>query len=178
MNYGKNHVSNNPSKSKHLLIVFIVLILFGAVAVLLVTSRNKPSEEETVLVIKTEFEKLLGYENETSNPLIKEIQNGFDVKVHSVSKKKNEYIVLCTFSNYDISQAFANLACNDEMSLKEFSEMFVNELKQQAKVNYDTELTIVSSEDGYITSFTEEQLDSATGGLVSYYKSIFEEGNE
>ena len=178
MNYGKNHVSNNSSKNKHLLIGVIALIVFGVIAVLLVTSRNKPSEEEAVSVIKTEFKQLLGYEAETTNPLIREIQNGFDVKVHSISKKKNEYIVSCTFSNYDISQAFANLESNDEMSLKEFSEMFVNELKQQAKVNCDTELILVSSEDGYITSFTEEQLDSATGGLISYYKSISEEGNK
>ena len=169
---------NTAPKNMGLLIGIIVaaaVIILGVGAVLFFKLSHMLPEEVAISAVKNEFDQLIGYDEENSSPLIKEIHSGFDVEVKKVTKKGDEYIVTCVLSNYDMKQAMETMDAGFEMTLKEYTELFANHLKGQKKVTFETKLVIVKEKDGYRAFFTEEQLNAATGGLIGSYKSMYEE---
>ena len=168
-------VEKETKNSKAIYIIIAAILVIGVVALIFIKPEEKLSEEEAIRIIENEFELLLGYDEEMNNPFVKEVYEGFEVTINRIKADKEGYVVSCTFSNYDLNQSIESMDENDEMTLKEYTEMFVNNLQEQQRVTYKTELYITASQNVYTTSFNQEQLDAATGGLISCYEKIFEE---
>lgn len=140
-------------------------------------SEPRVSDEEAASAVRSEYETLIGYEEETANDLIRALRDGFDVQVHSIKEQEDSVAIHCTLSNYDVCAAFAAVeASGEEMSLDSYGQALAAALEEQSRLELETELPLVIREDGSLrVTFTEEQLDTAMGGLLSYYEQMVEE---
>lgn len=152
-----------------------ILVIVALVAIL----GSRPgaiTEEDATEAINNEFILLLGGDTENANPIIDTLRNGFEVEVLSITKiDANSYRIECLFSNYDVLKAFDLFSStNTEISLNDFVHTLTNRLMEQPKITSDTELTLVINDDHtYQVTFTEKDLDYATGGFLSFYYQMY-----
>lgn len=179
MNEENRDSKKTVPKKKILLVVSIataIVIILGIAIAVFIKSRNMLPKETVIDTIEKEFDYLIGYDEKNSNSFVAAMHDGFEVEVKTVSKKENQYVASCMLSNYDFKKSLETVDTSSEMTLNEYTEKFLNNLAKQEKVIYKTKIIIKEEKDYYTASFTEEQLDGATGGLIDSYKTMFKEG--
>lgn len=162
---------------RRLALLAMGVLLVAAFSVLAGCSRL--SSEDAAATIQREYEAVIGYDAERSGQPLQAIRDGFAVEILSVDKSEGGYVVKCILSNCDVAAAFEAIDDSaDEMTLSGYAQVLSDEISGQERVELETEMTIVAGEDGsYETSFTDEQLNGATGGLISYYMQLSEGEN-
>lgn len=160
---------------RRLLILVVALVAVSSVLV----GCSKLSSEDAAATIQREYETVIGYDAERSSQPLQAIRDNFAVEVLSVDKSEGGHVVKCILSNCNAVAAFEALSdSTGEMTLSDYAQALSERIVEQERVELETEMTVVSSEDGsYETSFTDEQLDTATGGLISYYLQLAEGEN-
>lgn len=162
---------------KKYLLCFITM-LFVALLFLSGCANNKRlSQEDAATLIQQEYETLIGYDAEKKTQPISTIHDYFAIDILSVRREKDKYIVQCILSNQNVSKAFEILnSSTNEMTLNNYMQVLTEEITKQERIELETEMIVLVNEDGsYYVSFTDEQLDAAMGGLISYYMQIVEE---
>lgn len=165
-------------KKKYLFCMFCFLILILSACG---TSTKGISEEEVKDVLTEEFHSLIQYdqEDENANPLIRVIEEGFEISDIQISKSNDQYYIDCIISNYDVNGAISSFEESQEnISLEEYADMISNAIKASEKKSSPEQFTIVQTDSGYEVQYTEEQLDDALGGLITYYNGLTSEGVE
>lgn len=170
----KRKGKNAPNLKKQMLLLFILCI-----ALLLTSCRKTVSlnEDTAEQIIMTEFSEVLNYDENKSNPLILALYNGFNVSVEDIDKQKVGYSVNCTISNYDTKYAFQKMEkVTNTMELERFIENLANIMENGELISMNIKLPIWEDENGeYKTQFTEEQMDIALGGFLTYYSELMGE---
>lgn len=166
------------SKNKIIWIVIIAaVIVLGAVTAIFIKSRHMLSKETVVVAIEQEFEQLIGYDEESS-PLIKAIHDGFEVEIKTVSRDKDTYKVTCILSNHNLEKALERIEISSDITLKEYAKKVEENFKKQERITYETQIVIVVENNKYRATFTEQQLNAATGGLIDSYNTMFKGGDK
>lgn len=166
------------NKKTKILIGVVLIGIICSVAVFFMGGNKVDLDETSALeAIRNEFKAVINYnEDQSNNPLMAKICEGFEVEILSFKKKKEDYVVKCNLSNYDVVSAFNSIdTINKEMTLEEYGEMISSVVGEQEKLSTEAEIKLSIVNDEYRIIFTEEQIDAATGGLISYYKNLLGE---
>lgn len=173
------------SKSKGMKnIVIVCTVIFACVLAAFAIARVLGSDDNNAMLssaiadaITDEYALLIGYEETGANPLIDTLYEGFVVEVHKVKQHDNQYVAHCTFSNYDIPLAMDILVEEKTITYESYYNKLVEILKKQPLISCEVEINVSANEDEtFCAYFTEDQLDKAMGGFLSYYWRLQEEG--
>lgn len=161
--------------------IVIGLLAIVALTINLTSRKGMVSEEDAVAAIQSEFNILIGSEQEIVSPLISLLEDGFEVHITSIDKIDGKtYSIACELSNYNVINGFNKMTeIGGDMSLNEYSSSLIEYIRQQPKTVTNVEIKLSKNEQGeYVASFTEEQLNYAVGGLITYYAEILGKGQE
>lgn len=161
--------------------VFVLCLLMISLLSACGVSSKELSEEEVKNVLTKEFHVLIKYDQEDAdvNPMVKVLEEGFEVSDIQVKKSNGQYEVDCVISNYDVNKALASMeGTQANISLEEYADMISNAIKTAEKISSPEQFTIIQTDSGYEVQYTEEQLDDALGGLISYYNGLTSEESE
>ena len=172
-------IAPKKKKTKLLIVVCVValVLIAGAVVLAIVLNQNggngSLSDEKTAVetAIREELGAVLGY-GDYCSPFLKAIVENFGVHVKSVSNEAGQSYAVCTFSNYDVAAAFSKIQATKEMTYDEYMNTIVQLLNKQKRVEKEVKVLIVEENGVMRAQLTEEQLDIATGGLLTYYSNM------
>lgn len=142
------------------------------------TELKIPSLEEAYAIIINEINETLTSSNNQGSPLIETIMEHLNLKVTGITpdeKENGSFIVSCNVQNYSVQETFESIInSHSEMTIdalySEFSEIFPNtSLNRQ-----DSIITIYQKEDGYGVQLTDEFVDVALGGFITYFGQLLE----
>lgn len=144
--------------------IFVILISFHS------NLQTHLSNSQAETMIRDELMIVMNYEKNSSNPVISTLVEGLEIDITSVEKKGSDYILECTFKNYDIATAFAvTNQQTGEITLNEYMNILTQEMKSTQKI--ENTLTVsasyLQSDDRYNVQLTEHHLDAAMGGFIS-----------
>lgn len=167
-----------PSKSNKIvkgIIVCVLAVVLGIVGITCFLSMDHVDEYALEEAIREEYAILTGYSTDGVNSLITTLYNGFEVDVLSTEDQNGEIKVKCCFSNYDVAAAFIALNGIDaDMTYTNYMQELTKTVEDQEKLRQEVTVLVVADVDNqYTVKFTEEQLDLAMGGFLSYYQSQY-----
>lgn len=186
--------SSHPIRKKQLTIGLIVLaIIILSLTTVVVLKKVKPSEEnesdsvpQTTEIgydnyedlIRSELYVILGCDKEPKNFLVNAIYQNFSVEIKRVVNQDGTIVAECVFRNKDFASAIREIEGGSEKSTyAEYQSRLIDALNRQSELE-TTEHLIFSEKDGaLVVTLTEQQLDNATGGLLTYYYNAYSEGN-
>lgn len=147
-------------------IVFIFIIHIASKS----NWQTQLSTSQAETIIRDELTIVMNYENNSNNPIISTLVEGLEIDVNSVEKKGNEYILECTFRNYDITTAFAvtNQQAG-EITLTDYMNILTQAMKSTDKIENTLTVSVfyLQGYDGCEVQLTEYHLDAAMGGFIS-----------
>ena len=125
--------------------------------------------------IKNEFITVLGYNENTKNPVTDVIVTGLEIEIQKIIKVKNDtYDVVCILSNYDVVKALNQLKdTENNISLKGYYELLAEEIANTDKISNEATISVVKDET-YIVMFTQEQFNYASGGLMNLVEEFLD----
>ena len=186
--------SSHPIQKKQLTIGFIALaIILLSLAIIVVHKIGNPSEgnesdsgPQTTEISYDSYEELtrselyviLGCDKEPKNLLVNAIYQNFSVEIKSVANQDGKNVAECVFRNKDFASAVREIEDSSEkFTYAEYQSRLINALSHQSELE-TTEQLIFSVKDGaLVVTLTEQQLDNATGGLLTYYYNAYSEGD-
>ena len=165
--------------------ISIVTVLLLALLVYIQHKNTLPTTSEVSQAIVDEFANLIGYSVETSTPIVSTIYNGFSVTVNSITlvdasddtnDAENMFLAVCTLENYDVSKAYTAMETQtQEMTADDFYHLFAQQFELSDRLSKEHSLLINQNEDGtYSAVFTEQALDTAMGGFLSYFAELYD----
>lgn len=165
------------------IVAIVLLIIIASVGLIWFHFRNQevlPAVEEVSQAINDEFAELIGYNEESVTPILDAIYSGFSVTINSVSAldtEENSFEVVCVLENYDVSETYASLGLQAQyMTVEDFYQLFAQELTQSRRLAKECTIKVTKNEnDIYSAVFEEDSLDTAMGGFLSYFGTLFEE---
>lgn len=184
----------HPVRKKHLTVGLIALvIILLSLTTVVVLQKGKPSEEnesDSVTqtteigydnyeeIIRSELYVILGCDKEPKNLLVNAIYQNFSVEIKGVVNQDGKNVAECVFRNKDFASAVREIESSSEKyTYAEYQSRLINALSHQSEIK-TTEQLIFSEKDGTLSvTLTEEQLDNATGGLLTYYYNAYSGGD-
>lgn len=185
---------SHPVRKKQLTVGLIALvIILLSLTTVVVIQKRKPSEEresesvpQTTEVSYHNYEELilselyviLGCDKEPKNLLVNAIYQNFSVEIKSVVNQDEKDVAECVFRNKNFASAVKEIESGSEtISYAEYQSCLIDALSRQSELE-TTEQLIFSEKDGaLVVTLTEQQLDNATGGLLTYYYNAYSGGD-
>ena len=185
--------SAQPVRKKQLTIGLIAFALILSALAVVVLKKGNPlrgnesdSVPQTTAIdslkyedaIRSELYVVLGCDKEPENLLVNAIYQNFSVEIKSVDNQEGNAVAECVFRNRDFASAVKEIeGSSEKITYAEYQALLIDALNRQSVLETFDHL-IFREEDGTLAvSFTELQLDHATGGLLTYYNNSYSEGN-
>lgn len=162
------------SNAKFILIGLIFILLVFLLMIVIKFYFAGPNKQQVEQAIRSEFTAILGVSSDRRNQVAQVISENFSVTVESaerISSSSGEegYRVKCTVANYDVGAVYAQINAEQQMTLNEFMQWFVQSLPEQQMLQYQEEFILYKEDNQYRVLFTSEQFDHCSGGLMSYF---------
>lgn len=163
--------------------IFIVIVSANLIWLRIKNKETLPTVAEVSQAINSEFSELIWYNSEeTSTPILDALHSGFSVRINSISASEtdeNVFDVACVLENYDVSEAYASVGVQtQDMKVEDFCQLFAQQLTQSRRLAKKYTIKVTKNEKGiYSVAFTEESLDTAMGGFISYFDTFLLEEN-
>lgn len=170
----KTNKTNKNIKQKKYVVISLLLFVIIFISVCVIVNIN-PREEMVEKEIKNEFITVLGYNENTKNPVTDVIVTGLEIEIQKIIKVKNDtYDVVCILSNYDVVKALNQLKdTENNISLKGYYELLAEEIANTDKISNEATISVVKDET-YIVMFTQEQFNYASGGLMNLVEEFLD----
>ena len=121
---------------------------------------------------------ILGCDKNPENKLINTIHQNFSVEIKSVNKQEDTIVAECVFRNKDFALAVREIGDSSErITYSEYLSLLISSLNRQPEVEAMEQIVLREKDGTLVVAFTEQQLDSATGGLLTYFNNTYSEDN-
>ena len=165
---------NKKGKVKFVFIGLIFILLAFPLMLMIKFCFAGPTRQQAEQVIRSEFTAILAASSDRGNQIAQAISENFSVSIESIDRissilESEEYRVKCTVANYDIGAVYAQVDTEQQMTLNDFMQWFVQRLLAQQMLYYQEEFILYKVGNQYRLQFTSEQFDHCSGGLMSYF---------
>lgn len=164
--------------------VFIMLIILSLICIsglfyYFNYGRVNLSESEAKRVIQESFEQFLNYKDDNNRTLLKAVKDNFKVEVQKIRRKDDDYVVTCMISNHNLAEAIESTQLKEETTLTKYNQLLSESFNKASVQSKKMDVAIIKDENGnLVAKFTEDQVDIATGGMISYFNNLVKQGDE
>ena len=185
--------NSHLAQKKQLIIGLVALaVILSAIITIVLLTRNHSLENKSNSILRTtetnnadyedaicsELYIILGCDKNPENKLINTIHQNFSVEIKSVNKQEDTIVAECVFRNKDFALAVREIGDSSErITYSEYLSLLISSLNRQPEVEAMEQIVLREKDGTLVVAFTEQQLDSATGGLLTYFNNTYSEDN-